>query len=499
MPTRRIVASPHGDCCGIALVRLEGSSFVISVLPKLWRATQAVAIQLDHVSNPQEEVVHVVVSEMSSLLVSSSSIEKLDSFVGALTSLRFSDQDAEEREDDENQETVVSLFEEAALTHKQIPVVTDADLNNSIQQVNDFWAGIDEVDLASLVRAPEWVPNDEPALFGNALFNSIPALERVVRELFVCEAEAALRRRQPDFRTVSSRLPYIRGSLTPSGIRDVMQRKVNDLECSHSELDHDHPWQQAVRLAARAVASRDLRDRVRGTRLSRCRRIDARLNTVSMIPGKALFRERFGERYLGKNRHASYAARLAVAVLRRDSPGGDLASSSRAVAAATGLRVSTPRLFEALLTIGGGESSGIRIAKNYEQISILRGKPPTKRPDLVAVSVSGADRMSTKPRVTAVLDAKYKSRIPNRSGNMDMSDQYQQFAYAAVTSLPTLFVFAAPPTSGVVVSSWEEINIPGHHIKVGVARFPFPGPGSPWSDQLLTNSEPLRDFLRKIC
>jgi hypothetical protein len=131
-------------------------------------------------------------------------------------------------------------------------------------------------------------------------------------------------------------------------------------------------------------------------------------------------------------------------------------------------------------------ATGLRIVENSERLALLRHQQPTKRPDLllargddsVAVTLDGAE---------AVLDAKYKVRVPESPSSMDMGDQYQQFAYAATTGKRTVFIFAAPPSTPVRLSAWQEVNVPLSKVDVAVATVPFPDPHSSWESQLATS------------
>lgn len=498
MRTRYVIASPRGNSCGIALVRsASGQSYAISVIPKVWSEVRSFALQIDHLPSAGSAPIHLVVPETSNLEISSHSEDDLDCFVSAITNLKFRDDDPElaAREDGA---AVVPLFEEVSASRLHLSQSRARSQGLPLSFVHDFWAGVEEIGATNSVQAPEWLSNEEPALFGRELLRAIPPLEKILRELFVNEAEEAIRRRTPDFRTVSSDLPFIRGSLTTKGLRNVAIGKLTELECAHAELDHDHPWQQVVRLAARQVAIRDCNDGFVSNRVTRCRRIDRQLQSVALRPVRELVKQTFGEYELGKNRHALRASRLAVAVLRRDTPGGDLSSLPDGTAAVVGLRLSTSRLFEVLLATSSGDKSRVRIVENPERVSLLSGQSPTKKPDLLLVSGSQPVGHSAISSALAVLDAKYKNSIPSRMGNMEMTDQYQQFAYAAITSKPVVFVFATRPTSEFEGSVWDTINVPGHEIKVSLAKFPFPGPGSPWRYQLAVSSQRLVEFLGEI-
>jgi hypothetical protein len=489
---RYLVASPRGNGCGLALLSIaSGPAIALSVLPKLWPSSDEPILDLDHPCVQGGALLHIVVKEMQPLEIRSGSERLLDEAVRALTSLTFVNDDTDEIHGWHLQR-LAALFQElpAAEAQRELGNGTHlAHVRPETERVADeFWAGVAEIGASHIVRTPEQVSAGEPALLGNQLFRTVPSLEIVMRDLFVAEAEKAVQRRMPDFRSATDNLPFVRGSLTNDGMRNSMLGEVDRLECSYADLDHDHPWQQVIRAAVRQVAARDSEKGIGVARIQRCRRIDRTLHDVSLVRASDLLRHRFDERALGKNRHASIAARLAVAVLRRDSPAGHTSSHRRSVAAATGLRIASPRLFE--LMLAKAESESHYLAENQERVRLLRGQPATKRPDLVmlrkssrsAPSIAGAD---------AVIDAKYKARVATTPRTMDMADQYQQFAYAATTGKRTVFIFAGQAGESAGLSGWLEVNVPGRSTEVAVGTVPFPQPGRPWVPQLSEFLGPL--------
>jgi hypothetical protein len=483
MEERFFIASPRGDGCGVALLKMTGGkNLILSVLPKLWTSHSNSSTGVDDLVHADSSDIHLVVHEMQVFSLTSRSKEVLDEIAIALTSLQFDDSS-----DDAEASTgyLRPLFQEVARpsSFRGETLKRQAEIAPHIHaKVDNFWEGIRDVDGISLVRTPVDTPLDDPALLGGRLFDFVPSLEQILRDLFLVEAEKALKRRRPDFRTVVDDLPFIRGSLTPNGLRKSGLGAVTELECVFADLDHDHPWQQVIRSAARIVASRDLEDGVGHDRIRLCRRIDQNLWDVSRVPSSNLLRHRFDERILGKNRHASIAARLAVAVIQRDHPAGHASDGNRSVAAVTGLRVSTPKLFELMLAHGKAVA-GYRIAENTNRIALLRDRTPTKKPDLLLVRSGNSVAVSIE-HSSAVIDAKYKSRAAVSPETMEMSDQYQQFAYAATTGKRTVFIFAEESGSSTRLSEWRKVNVQGSIAEVAVGAIPFPQPGRPWKEQI---------------
>jgi hypothetical protein len=487
MPFRYLLASPTGNGCGLAILRVDGGPVVaISVLPKLWPTVAAADVCVDDTS--AVGILHVAVRELQVLRLSGSSEAALDASVVALTNLRF-EVDADDVMLPASSKPVDALFQELTATdaRSRSPELSASDRDtqfaSELQLADAFWTGVEDLGATDLVRVPLQVPTDDAALLGRRLLSSLPALERVLREVFIAEAEAALKRRMPDFRTTTEPLSFIRGSLTQAGLRRAVLGGVTDLECSFAELDHDHPWQQVIRAAAHRVAVRDQREGTGSGRLSRCRRIDRRLLEVAVVRDSGLLRQNYDERALGKNRHASVAARLGLAILRRDSPVGYAGSRTRDLATATGLRLSTARLFERMLTTPFEFPAKFVMVENRERVALLKGQPATKRPDLLLIPLEKLHSFTVADSV-ALVDAKYKTRTPEVPGAMEMGDQYQQFAYATATGKPTVFVFASGPDREPRASPWFETNGVQAGAGVAVASIPCPQPSRPWRGQL---------------
>jgi len=405
------------------------------------------------------------------------------------------------REDDSTDEaspgaaksSLAPLFEEvavSALHRHEAAGNPPTELSRSdLTFVETFWRGIEETRASELIRTPEGEAIDAPAVFATHLVDRVPSLERVMRELFLSETERVIGRRTPDFRTRTDTLPFIRGSLTRRGRQDIATGRFNTLECEFTDIDHDHWWQQLIRSAVRQVAVRDVAEAgTRGpgrNRVRRCRNIDNRLADVTLRSPSDLLGQRFDTGALGKNRHSTNAARLAVAILERESPGGYVGRSTHTMAAATGIRISSALMFERLLAEALGPESRHRLQRNREPIYLLKGGGIGKRPDLIQVD-SEMGPAHTLENCVAVVDAKNKISVPTSPRTMAMADQYQQFAYAAVTGKPTVFVFAAPcgePPS--LPETWSSINVPGSMTEVAVASVGFPSPsGGPWRQQV---------------
>ena len=136
-------------------------------------------------------------------------------------------------------------------------------------------------------------------------------------------------------------------------------------------------------------------------------------------------------------------------------------------ALAAGVRVSTSELWERLLAGTRIEDVGIFEA-NERKVYIREKGAAGKSPDLVCRAEDGT--------FVASLDAKYKRMGQPRFEDMSMGDQYQQYAYAAATGKPAIFVYVSKtrepgePAEDMILVKDRPI------AKIGVATVPFPRP-----------------------
>ena len=505
-PTRvqRVVASPKGNGCGLALVRLSGgATLVVSVIPKWWAPyCIPVSVDLDVLRASANQVRHVVVPELAHLLLLSRDEGALNAVAAALTGLRFSD--ADERGDEQKE---APLFEAAAPQGVLANVEGkwhggEGDTAAEAAMLAEaLWAGVESLSASDLIRLPLRESTLHPALLTREHLADVPALERVFRELFIREVEVVLRRRTPEFRRNTEVLPFIRGRVRVESLVEAKARKTLKVECEFDELDHDHPWQRLVRAAVRAVAARDLaeleggREGVSAARVNRCRSIDRHMSEVPSISPDQAVRIRPSEINFGRNRHAALAAQLARYVLLRDSPAGFSSDRTERPAVATGVRISSARLFERLLARTASQTGRLQLRENSALFPLLRGELATKRPDLL-ITMRGEE--SARPRVVALADAKNKSKVAMSPGSMSAPDQYQQFAYAAMSGLPTVFIFATATSASWPLSAAHEINVRGldDGPQVATAQVPFPAPfAGAWAQQL---ASPVRSVLEEF-
>ena len=500
------VGSGAGATGLIILELSNGSTLSVFVIPKFWGAAKSRAeIDLDDLVDMQRDVA-VVVPEFTTIRLASTRSELLHVCASKLTGLTFDDNALA---DDEIQEVTppgtrrMSSF----LIETVRPSGFDqfAPLEASDDQVDErvmrFWAGVDQAGAADLVRMAEGSDIDAPVLIGRKLVRSIPGLQMALWRLFVTETERVLRRRTPDFRERQDVLPFVRGALTRAGRFNASVGDWTRLECKFSELDNDHDWQRLIRSGIRETSSH-LRSRTidqgDAELLRRCRRIDVRMSDVTPLDRSATRPIHVDVSHLGKNRHAIFAARLAAAVLGGSIDAGHKARNPKDVAIATGLRVPTSRLFERMLAGCLDDRRGLQLVANHKAIALRKGEKARKLPDLLLVDPSTA--FHSVASAVAVVDAKYKLKLPGSLSQMPMGDQYQQFAYAVVSSRPTLFLYAAAPDArpGLVGSALA--NGPQPNLVLGMASVPFPGPNEEsWPSALEASlGDTIKAFVRLI-
>ena len=79
-------------------------------------------------------------------------------------------------------------------------------------------------------------------------------------------------------------------------------------------------------------------------------------------------------------------------------------------------------------------------------------------------------------RLILQMDAKYKARDGGLAA-IPMGDQYQQYAYAAATGIPTAFLYVESGSEQPVDSDWIRVGNEARPVAVALASVPFPRPG----------------------
>lgn len=500
---RMLVASPNGNGCGLALVRVSDEQVLaFSVVPKWWSPyCEPISINLDR-QMPLGLLVHGVIPELGRISLESQDARLLDSVVAALTGLVFRD-DGEEDDESGEAPLFATVPESKTRMGSNSFIVRDAKGWDSGHLSESFWLGVESIGASDLIRLPIHQDSEHSALLAEQHLRDAPSFERVLRELFVKEVERVLTRRMPEFRRQVEVLPFIRGQISVESLVESQARKSLAVQCEFDELDNDHPWQRLIRTALRVVASRDMADfessgnRAARVRANRCRSIDHRMADVPLLSPNQALQVTPAALRLSRNRHAAVAAHLAQQVLLKKAPLGFRRRRTHLPVIATGVRLASARLFERLLACVPATPEGLQVHENPVRLALLHGVPAGKRPDLLMTRNS-----KDGSRVVALIDAKSKARIASSPRSMSGTDQYQQFAYAVVSGLPTLFVFAAGPSAEWRVSATYETNLAGPKPgpSVATAQIPFPSPSEVlWAEQVAPSLRSvLKSFHQKV-
>lgn len=302
--------------------------------------------------------------------------------------------------------------------------------------------------------------------------NSLPDLYQALCRLFVSQCATALRARPPQFASEVDLRMNPRGRILVGDLPRRSRRVFPVVACESGTLSRDDPWTRLILCGLRMVS----RDRLIDSTLRRnALSLSRGLNDVTQIDPQDAWNDVRGRPVPRKFRRLALVSRLAEAIVRRDPAFGDLESAGRQAVTAT-LLVRTSRLYECVLH-DAAERLGLS-TRHAGRFGIWEERPAAKVPDLLVVDPSGT------PLV--VIDAKYKWL--SSMDAMSMSDQYQQFAYAAIVDAPALFCYgggslAAGHLKGVEART---ANTDARHL-LGCAGVAFPQPGevidSSWVDR----------------
>ncbi len=460
-------ASRRGDGCGVAVVGIAAGNrqarLCLTVLPKVWASASppelVTTIDLSALENGQLDRLNVVVYERQRVRLTGTE-KTVKGVVDGLTGLEFDPGDSAIGKKPS------CLFERA--TRCNCDTLQSA--AETEKQVRAFWTMMSDVEFSDLITPPRGaaVGRHAETYIAEKLLPHVSALEPLVQSEFLRQAEKFVRRRRPEFRHHIDDMSAVRGRIVTSGLARRAARGQQAVACEFDELDANVPWQQVIRFAAGMVSRRDGygNERLAGNaaRVARilgdCHAIHPRL-ARQMCSGNALKAPR-------KARFAAETLQLARwLILARYPFGVQEDSAGRPQAVAAGVRVPTSRLWERFLAGVKVENIGT-LEKHSATVPIRQKAVMEKSPDLCVRSGGGG--------VIALFDAKYKLMRRPRFEAMPMADQYQQYAYAAATGKPTVFVYVTDSECRGKLS--EDVILvngsPGP--RVGVATVPFPGP-----------------------
>ena len=460
-------ASPRGEGCGFAVLAIKAGNrrvrICLTVLPKAWApatsADLATTIDLSALETEQADRLDVVVYEKRRVRVTGPEKTVRD-FVRGLTGLKF------DQTDSATDRSPVRLFDPTARCQSQ-PLQFSSERE---EQVRAFWSMMTDVQFSSLIKPPQSVEGDRHAetYIAEKLMPHVAALEPLVQRAFVRHAEDFVRRRRPEFRHHIDEMNVVRGRIITSALASRAAKGQQAVSCQFDELDADSPWQQVIRFAARMVARRDGHEDEQLA--GRAARIDRLLADCHVLHPRVA-RQMCSGRKLTAPRKARFAAEpLELArwlILARYPYGIQEDFSGRPPAVAAGVRVATSKLWELLLAGVKVKRVGM-LQQHSTLVKIRQTAVIDKSPDLCAKDERG--------EFVAWYDAKYKIIGRPRFENMPMGDQYQQYAYAAATGKPTVFVYVGDtreprtPREDVILVNGEG------GTRIGVATVPFPRP-----------------------
>ncbi len=289
---------------------------------------------------------------------------------------------------------------------------------------------------------------------------SVPDLYQAMCRLFVLQCAKVLRSRPPALTSEVTFGLYPRGRVLVEDLPRRSRRITPVIACESGTLAHDDPWSRLILCALRAVStSARVHAPVRRSATTMVRS----MREVRQSSPQEAWNDVRGRPVPRKFRRLAIVGRLAEAILRRDYAFGDLETSGRAGVTAT-LLVRSSRLYECIIR-DAVERAGSRVVEG-RRYGIWRERLTAKAPDLLILDQAGTPVL--------VIDAKYK--FLSSMDSMSMTDQYQQFAYAAVVGAPALFCYGATPATAARLPLCEvrTANTQAQHL-LGCIGVDFPG------------------------
>lgn len=343
---------------------------------------------------------------------------------------------------------------------------------------------------------------------------NLESLKHFFWRTFLNEAELRISSFRHHFSDVTDEVMAVRGRLLANElVRRQALRRV-PVVCEFSDLRADSPIWVLVRGALRIVAagSSGYTD-MQQTAMT----LDTRLNQVPIKFQHELVRLCNVVRVGQRENHLRRLVDLAKFVIRRQFPAAF--TSAQTTSEITTILFPTSAIWESLIAeFIHNRSNGIFDTADSGALSFnLFESGPNKKPDLTVVS------KQPPGEEVALIDGKYKFADGHRTvKQLSMSDQYQMFAYAAISKLDTAVINAYDQEAGLA-----PVSDPGHKINekvapglkdgtggddlrpnVAVFPLPFPRPGDiaiptaigeePVGTELLDWLEAAQERVRKV-
>jgi hypothetical protein len=471
--------SPSGNSCGLAVFRLTSELptpklIHIEIFPKFW--TERPKTWFLDLDSEFEEQAHGIslkklqIYEGDLVTFGSESRVVLNELSNLLLTPVFSKQSVAVPD-----EPVEQNFFAPLARPESGPF--DAQLDYSVELFTDFW---DLVEAASesgdYLEYPvlSELDSEQQAYFASLSEYLNLSYKQSVLRRFVEKAEEYVLRRPKFYGALVEKLNVFRGSPTSRGWVEISQKSGKSIEFEFDEISDVSTWDQIVAAAA-MIASTSIKGVDADNYVERSLWISSKTFSGSSQSYRALLGD-LSLRQLPKGLSAHKEVfRRAIDILRNDfqiSLGQQNNAISRPVAS---VRLRTSLLFE--LVLNGKEiAPGVIISRNLApQLRLRHNDVQPKIPDFALVTTSGA--------IVGLADAKYKTKVDSFS-QMPMSDQYQQYAYAQVSGLPTFFIYVGAFS---MLKDWAHSQDSELETEVILTSVPFPRNGnlSEWWSQAL--------------
>lgn len=450
MPSYTYRVAPSGQTAGVVVVPWRGKKLTITVLPKFWGARFTGVLDLDTVATER-----ITVRESGTLVARGSAVS-LAAFDALLATTH------EIASDSDPIAAHRGLFVLARVDdalEPGAPVAMDPDANAFWNLAFEFMQ--DGVFVREPLRAM-YGTQEVAAYLSESGLAELPELTPVLRRLFLSECVSTLRHRPSQATTEVEALASPRGRVHLKDLPNRMRRVNASILCERSSIDQDDAWSRVIRCALRSIATDECaawQERAQASALERL------LPDVTLVRATHACAAITGKPVPRKYVRLAQLSRIGETVLRQSPHFGAGVGKVRQGVVTT-LLVDTSRLFECVLRDAASELGMSVAEKPY--FGIWKGYPAAKRPDLAIQDGSIG---------SLIIDAKYKSIDSMMS--MQMSDQYQQFAYASVSEVPTVFAYARSGSTlrGETWSDFVESDTDAA-VVLGCVIVPFPKAGA---------------------
>lgn len=461
--------SARGNACGLIVVALpaEGAQkklIQFEIYPKFWaKQSSSKGLALDEILGKQgaTSAIHrVQLHEGDVVSFFSEDVGLLRRLDRVLRLPVFS-----ASANNEMEEVADKVFFELIGVPESKPIQSAPEYNEAMHQ--DFWelvnattGGLQLIEIADPDKI-DFSTQDTYLSTSSGIFNA--SYKQVLFRKLIDQASRFVSRWPNLFEDLIIQSSVFKGTPTQRGWINLFSKRTNIYEFSTSDIQKHTIWTQLV-AEALLVCEADLRGTDAESLKERVWALHRQLHSHSLRLSPLDFKAPIRISLPRKLRSNQQLFELALAVLRESYELSLGSQENDGLMPVASVRVKTSSLFEKILderVISDGLQFSLSLAPN---LTIRDVDVTTKRPDLAIVS-SG--------ELVALADAKYKSK-PSTFGQMPMGDQYQQYTYAQVAGLPTLFIYVGE-TAFVAASTYLH-SVPDG-ARVGILSIPFPPDG----------------------